>query len=148
MSERERHPTRDQLLAMAYVDDELEEEARQELDQRMANEPELRREVAELQALNVIARRIAPPEPMDHEWAELEREPLQRGAGWLGMALVLVGTVGVGGWTIFEIVASDLPLFPKVSVTALLAGLFLLLATVLRGRLRTLPFDPYTKVKR
>lgn len=148
MNPEERHPSRDELLAMAYVDDELEPEARREVDARMASDAALRREVAELQALTVIARRVAPPEPMDHEWAELERDPLQRGAGSLAWTLIVVGGLGLAGYGGYELLTSELALLPKLCSTALLAGGVLLLFVTLRARLRTLPYDPYTKVKR
>ena len=35
------HPQRDELLCMAYVDDELAPDARKELERRMAGEPAL-----------------------------------------------------------------------------------------------------------
>ncbi len=141
-------PTRDQLLAMAYVDGELTDEARAELERRLASEPGLRREVVELQKLELIARSAAPQEPMDHEWERLAVEPLQRGTLALGWILLLAGTLGLGGFALFLLFSSDAPLAVKCLLGALVAGGALLLLATLRARLRTLPYDPYTEVKR
>ena len=48
MTSRERTPTPDELLAMAYVDGELDDEAARAFEDRLPDEPALVREVAEL----------------------------------------------------------------------------------------------------
>jgi len=146
MSERE--PTRDELLAMAYVDGELTAEGREELESRLAASPELRREVSALKELELMARAAAPKEPMDHEWEELARDPVQRGSLGLGWALLVVGVLGAIGYGLYELLASDAPIGVKLLVSAISLGFALLLGATLRGRLRTLPLDPYRKVQR
>ena len=146
MSERE--PTRDELLAMAYVDGELTAEGRAELEGRLAASPELRREVSQLKELELLARAAAPKEPMDHEWDALARDPVQRGSLGLGWTLLGLGVLGAVGYGMFELLASDAPPLVKALVLALSLGLALLLAATLRARLRTLPLDPYRKVQR
>jgi len=141
-------PSRDQLLAMAYVDGELEESARAAFDQRLAREPALRREVSQLQELELLARSAAPPEPMDFEWAELGRDPLQRGALGLGWLLAGLGLVGLLVFGIVLVFVSGMPLLLKALLAALLVGVGLLFGATLRARLRTLPLDPYRKIQR
>jgi anti-sigma factor RsiW len=143
-----REPTRDELLAMAYVDGELAAEASAEFERRLALEPELRREVSALRKLEVLARSAAPREPQDHEWEALARDPVQRGtlvAGWL---LLGIGSLGLGGYLLYLLFASGLPLVAKVFLGALLLGVAALLMAAIRARLRTLPHDPYTGVQR
>ncbi len=143
-----RAPTRDELLAMAYVDGELPDDARAEFERRLAAEPGLRREVVELQRLELLARSAAPREPMDHEWARLSREPLQRGALALGWILFLSAILGLGTWGLVLLVLSGAPLALKLLLGALVAGGALLFLATLRARLRTLPCDPYTEIER
>jgi hypothetical protein len=114
----------------------------------MASEPELRREVVELRALALLARRMAPPEPMDHEWRELEEEILHTGGNRAGLVLTGVGVVGGTGWLLFELFRSELAPWPKLFAALILCGVLLLFLVTLRARLRTLPYDPYTKVER
>lgn len=141
-------PTRDQLLAMAFVDGELAPEARADFERRLAREPALRREVSALRELELLARAAAPKEPLEHEWAALAREPLQRGALGLGWLLLGAGVLGGGVYAALELALCDAPLALKLVLAALAGGLALLLGAVLRARLRTLHLDPYRRVER
>ena len=146
MSERE--PTQDELLAMAYVDGELTSAARGEFEQRLGRERGLRREVAALQELELLARAAAPKEPMDHEWEALARDPVQRGALGLGWALLALGLVGLGLFALAELCLCDAPLVLKICLAAVLVGGGFLLGATLRARRRTQLLDPYRKVRR
>jgi hypothetical protein len=144
----EREPTADELLAMAYVDGELDLAARAAFDARLVHEPALAREVSALRALEVLARRAAPPEPQDHEWARIARSPLQRALLPLAWAAIALSAVGLAGWALWAECTCGLALLPKLCVLGLELGLLALLALHAKNRLRTLPYDPYTKVKR
>lgn len=149
MTDTKREPTRDELLAMAYVDGELERAAREDFEHRMATEPALVREVAELRKLEVIARQTAPPEPMDYEWRRLGRGGVHRGGHFLGFLFLALGSLGLSGWAAVEILrAEDLAPFPKICLALGVLGAVILFLVILRGRLRTLPYDPYTEVER
>jgi hypothetical protein len=143
-----REPTRDELLAMAYVDGELELAARRQFEAQLAGRPDLAREVAALQRLNVLARQLAGPEPMDHEWRRLEKSTLHGGGLRLGLALMGLGALALVAWCGWTLWASDMELLPKLALAGLLGGATLLLLLVLRARLRTLPYDPYTDIER
>ena len=148
MNDTEREPTQDQLLAMAYADGELAREDRREFEQRLSQEPALVREVAQLKKLELLGRQVAAPEPMDYEWDRLRNDPVQR-LGWgLGWSLFMLGGVGATGWMGYEVLGSELELLPKVLFGSLFLGGIVLFMTTLRGRLRTLPHDPYTEIKR
>jgi anti-sigma factor RsiW len=144
----ERAPTRDELLAMAYVDDELERGAREEFERRLAAEPVLRREVSALRRLEVLARSAAPPEIEDHEWAALARDPAQRGTLAAGWILAVLGLCGLAGYGLYALGASVAPLVVKLFLGAFLLGGTALFLAVLRARLRILPHDPYRDVQR
>jgi anti-sigma factor RsiW len=148
VNETDPEPTRDELLAMAYFDGELAQDARRAFEERLAREPGLAREVTALERLHGLARHSVGPEPMDGEWQRLEREPLHRAGVGLGFALVFVGGMGLAGWLVLALVGSELSLALKLVCGALIAGAALLLLATLRARLRTLPYDPYTDVRR
>ena len=141
-------PTADQLQAMAYVDGELEPDERSAFEARLSKEPALGREVAELRRLELLARRMAPPEPADYEWQRLARDTIQRGGTGLGFALLIVGAAGLVGGGLATFLMSDESLTTKALVSALALGILALFGTTLRARLRVLPYDPYTQVER
>jgi anti-sigma factor RsiW len=141
-------PTRDQLLAMAYVDGELAPTMRAEFETRLAASAALRREVSALKELELMARNAAPKEPLDHEWEALARDPLQRGALGLGWTLLGLGFLSAVGFGAFELARSEAPLWLKLVCGALALAFTLLLGATLRARLRTAPLDPYRKVQR
>ena len=149
MTDKKREPSRDELLAMAYVDGELADDAVLEFERRLPDEPALVREVAELKRLEVIARQAAPLEPIDHEWNRLEKEVVHAGGHFLGFLLAALGTLGLAGWILFELFGdNELSLVPRLLIGMLVSGLAILFLVILRARLRTLPYDPYTEVKR
>lgn len=148
MNASEREPSRDELEAMAYADGELEGAARSAFEARLAERPDLVREVARHQRLNVLARHAAPPEPMDHEWRRLARDPFQRGLLLVGWLLGAGGAVLLAGWGLHGLFTSDMPLFPKLALAAVGLGVLALGLAVLRGRLLTRPYDPYTEIQR
>lgn len=148
MSSSVQEPTREQLLAMAYVDGELDAGARVAFEAELAQREDLRREVVQLQRLGLLARSMAAPEPIDHEWRKLARDPLQRTSTYLGFAAMAVGATGLAGFGARQIWNSDMPALPKWLLAALCGGALLIFLVTLRGRLRTLPFDPYTEIER
>jgi anti-sigma factor RsiW len=142
------HPGRDELLAMAYADGELSGTEREAFAARLAHEPELAREVVRHHKLAVLARRLAPPEPMDHEWRRLERSRVQR-AGRLGLWMLAAGLAGLAALGVFALLADpDTSLAVKVLVGVAALGLALALGAAFHARMRTRPYDPYTEVER
>lgn len=150
MRSEEREPTRDELLAMAYADGELDPSARADFERRLASEPALVREVRDVRALAVLARQVGPSEPQDAEWERLERDLLQRLlnrggftlfslAALTTLALVLLRAFGDESWD---------PVLVPSCACCWIAGGVVLLAAALRWRRRTLPHDPYTDVLR
>jgi anti-sigma factor RsiW len=148
MSATGREPTADELTAMAYVDGELPVEERAAFELRLAAEPALAREVTALQRLAVLARHAAGPEPIDAEWSRLRQSPLHRAGQGLAWSLLGVAGVAAIGWLALELARSSFSWPLRVALGALLLGLVLLFLLTLRARLRTLPYDPYTEVRR
>lgn len=148
MNQDNAHPTRDDLLVMAYVDDELAADQRKLLQSRLAKEPELARQVAVYQKLAVLAQQVAPPEPMDLEWERIRKSPAHRSGLSLGWLLLTGGVLGLLAWGCYSVLVSDLSMPAKLFFAAAGSGFGVLLLIRLRDRLRLIPFDPYTEVQR
>ncbi len=141
-------PTEDQLLAMRYADGELEPGEREAFERRLANEEPLRREVSELQRLEVLAREVAPPEPGRLAVAALERGTLHRLLGGLGWTLACAAAAGLLLLAGLELAGErGYDREAGLLALALLVGLLLLLVRTLRERLARLPHDPYRDVR-
>lgn len=139
MSGRPFDPERDAPLLSAYVDGELEGDDLARVEAHLAASAEARREVERLRAFNRAAAglrlREAPPEDWEAFW-EGAYNRTERSLGWV---LLVVGVAVVGGWGLWEagraIVAAELPLLVKLALAAGVAGLAVLMASVLRERL-------------
>jgi anti-sigma factor RsiW len=141
-------PTPAELLAMAYVDGELAPAERAAFEARLEREPALVREVAAQQRLAVLARAAAPREPIDREWAAIERSMITRAGVPLSWALLALGVAGLASWCAFEVACCPIGWIPKVLTGAIASGFLLLFLLALRTRLRTKAFDPYDDVRR
>ena len=144
----ERPPTDDELLAMAYADGELDGAALAEFEARLAREPALGREVADLLKLHILAREVAPKEPEDFEWARINRSRPRRLLLSLVWIFILIDVAGLIGYGLYAFLDSAAPLALKCAVTLGLGAFLVWFGLVARARLRTLPYDPYSEIKR
>jgi ferric-dicitrate binding protein FerR (iron transport regulator) len=138
-----------QILMMGFLDGELSESQEQELREHLARDPDAGKELAQYRKLGDLAQQVRLKEPQDYEWDRFWQglyNRMERRIGWLlSMAgllmLMLTGLIWL--WN-----TSLLALGWKIGLGATLAGLCLLFLSVLRGRLRTLPYDRYREVQR
>lgn len=142
-------PSPDELLAMAFADGELSPEERLAFEKRLTKEEALGILVAEHMALDVLARRVAPREPQDFEWARLQLDPVYKTSVSLGWMLVIVGSLATLALTVYGVATNEsLTPLTRVFILSALLGFLLLFLSVLMRRLRTLPLDPYRHVER
>jgi|GEM_PF-628406 len=141
-------PQRDELLAMAYSDQQLQGEERVQFELRLADDCELAQRVAEYQHLAVMARNARAPEPMDQEWARLRRSPLQQALSRLGLWLLLGGMLSICGVALARLWTSELSSGLKLGSAAAVLGTLLYFLAALRARLRTRAYDSYRSVRR
>jgi hypothetical protein len=148
MTPAAQHPSRDELLAMAYVDDQLDPEAKAEFEGRLSREEALREEVTALRRLDLIARTAAPPENIDIAWKEVDESPSQTSLIGLGWVATVLGAIGMAAIGIQLITQARIPLWERASIVFLVSGLTVLFLAIARRRWRTRHMDPYTSVKR
>ncbi len=142
-------PSEEELLAMAYADGEMTPEESLRFESRMEAEPELVHRVAEHHALDVLARRIAPKEPADHDWAALQLDPLYQGTVGAGWFLLIAATALSFALAVWAVATNEgISYLHRGLILSSLLGFTLLFLTVLWRRIRAIPLDPYRHVER
>lgn len=142
-------PSEEELLAMAYADGEMTPEESLRFESRMEAEPRLVHQVAEHHALDVLARRIAPREPADYDWAALQLDPLYQGTVGAGWFLLIAATALSFALAVWAVATNEgISYLHRGLILSSLLGFTLLFLTVLWRRIRAIPLDPYRHVER
>ncbi len=139
MSGKREDPARDALLS-AYVDGELDPEAAAEVERRLEDDPEARSLVADLRRLKTLAGTMRIRDPRPEEWERFWASHYNRVERSLGWLLLAVGGLLVAAWAGYSVVAAiwsspDLPTIVRWGALAGVAGLLVLLVSVVRERL-------------
>ena len=148
-SDADVEPTAEELLAMAYADGEMTPEESLRFEGRMEAEPDLVHRVAEHHALDVLARRKAPMEPADRDWAALQLDPLYQGTVGAGWFLLIAATAISFALAVWAVATNDgISYLHRGLILSSLLGFTLLFLTVVWRRIRAIPLDPYRHVER
>ncbi|MFH1688532.1 MAG: zf-HC2 domain-containing protein [bacterium] len=139
-----------ELLA-GYVDGELTEEQKQQFEQALATDAELRAELEEFQRLKEMTGMVKyadlPDEVWESYWQGIYRR-LERGIGWIFLSLGAVLVLCFGLYHVFCSLFTDpaAPLWLKVGITAISVGFAFLLVSYGRERLFAHNRDRYKEV--
>lgn len=135
---------RDEL--MRYLDGELSPAERSRVEERLSASTELRRQVilframkGDLQELSFEPLRSAPS-----VWDRIQRR-VTRPVGWL---LLVTGSLAWVLYGAYVYVTSQVEPLEKIATAAVVVGILLLLAAVIRERYREWLEDPYRDVHR
>ncbi len=146
-------PLRDAPLLSAYVDGELEPGDRVRVEAHLAADPEARREVDRLRRLkgltDTLRLKEAPPEAWEGFWQSAYNRS-ERSLGWLLLGLAVLVLAGWGATVALRALlgASELPPLVKAAVIGVVAGLGLLLVSVVRERIHARARTRYKDVIR
>lgn len=140
-------------LMMAALDDELAKGEREELDRLLAELPELRSEWDRLHEVKEVTDTMSLRRPPEETW-ELYFESVynraERGFAWILLSLGAIVLTAWALWIGLEELwgASDLPIYVKMAIYAMLLGLAVLLLSVIREKLFVRKTDPYKEIQR
>ena len=141
-----------EMLA-GYVDGELPEEERRAFESELKVNADLRAELEEFMKLKEITGIMTyadlPDEVWENYWQSIYKK-LERGVGWIFFSL---GAIAILIYGMFQFLSElyinpTIPLFIKISVTAVLVGAIILLVSFSRERLFAYKRDRYKEVKR
>jgi predicted anti-sigma-YlaC factor YlaD len=140
-------------LLMGYLDDEISDQERVELEKHLTECDECTKELADFENLKSITDDITLYKPedevFDEYWSSIYNR-IERSAGWIvlsvsGMLLLFY----IGFKMIEELIADpSLHWIFKGALLAFIAALSVLLVSVLRERLNTRKKDRYKDVRR
>jgi len=140
-------------LMMAALDGEISEAEQRELERFFADDPALKSEWDRFTRLKEVTSSMAlqqpPEETWDRYWGGVYRR-LERGIGWILVSLGAVVLLSYGLWALARdlIYVSDLPLFARVAIGAVIVGAVVLLVSVAREKWFVRRRDPYKDVIR
>jgi len=140
-------------LLTAYADGELDEEGRREVEKRLAESENLRRELESLQKMKRLTSHMQLAQPEEEVWKMYWNQVynrIERGIGWI---LLSVGAIILLSFGAFHFVQDFLldpepHLIIKIGVSAAILGVIILLVSVLRERLFIRKTDRYREIVR
>ena len=140
-------------LMMGYLDNELELEQKKAFEEHLASCPECKSELEEFKRLKQITDEVSLVEPEDKIWEQYWSNiynRIERGTGWILFSLAAILLLIYGGFKAIEEIIKDptVDIILKAGLLALIAGLAILLVSVLREKLYFRKKDRYKDVRR
>ena len=132
------------ILLMGYADDELGPEDRARVEEALAKDPGLRKELAEMKRLKEATLGVDALTDADIEafWGTVYNK-LERRAGWILLLAGTAGVVGAGCYLFFTHAWAHWSV--KLAGASGLLGTLLLVWSVWRERSRALRHDRYAR---
>jgi len=140
-------------MMMAYLDDELDSEQKKVFEEHLASCPICSGELEEFKRLNRITDEVKLVEPEERIWKMYWSgvyNRIERGIGWILFSVAAILLLIYGGFRAIEAIIKDpaVDMILKVALLTLIAGLAILLVSVLRERIYFWKKDRYKDVRR
>ena len=137
----------DQLLT-GYLDNELTQQDRQRVEQRMINEPAYRAQFDDLNSLRTDIAGLDFQPNKTTQWSELAPDVTSRTTRSLGWLTYIISTLFLVGYGLYEfIIAETENALVKTAVLGIFLGLGLLLISVIKQRIVESKTDRYKDVQ-
>ena len=140
-------------LLMGYLDNELANGQREQLERHLAECKDCWEELEEFKKLKTITDDMDLAEPEDKLWDDYWGgiyNRIERGIGWILFSIAAIVLLMYGGFCAIEEMVKDptVSIVLKVGLLVLIAGLAVLFVSVLRERLYFRKKDRYKDVRR
>ncbi len=140
-------------LMMGYLDNELSNEQKRQFEEHLTGCSECKAELKEFRKLKAITDEVTLVEPEDKIWQDYWSgvyNRIERSVGWIVFSVAAILLTIYGGFKLIEEMIKDpnIETMLKVGLLALIAGLAILLVSVLRERLHFWQKDRYRNVRR
>ncbi|MBM3285162.1 MAG: hypothetical protein FJY81_04755 [Candidatus Aminicenantes bacterium] len=140
-------------LLSPLLDGELDEKAKKEVEEHLAACPECRREYEHMQEIEEVMGMMTlknPPQEMwNHYWRSVYNR-LERGLGWILLSLGAIILLFFGAYKMVEEIIKDttVPLVLKVGLLVFLAGVVILLISVIREQFFLRKKERYKEIEK
>jgi len=140
-------------LITAALDGELRKEDEHEFNTFLSTFSECKKEWDELKKIKEMAMQIRftqpPEETWNRYWLNIYNR-IERGIGWILVSLGVIVILVYGAFKVVESILADSSIewFVKAGILAMLAGLIILLVSVLREKLFIKKSDKYKEIQR
>jgi ferric-dicitrate binding protein FerR (iron transport regulator) len=136
-------------LMMAVLDRECTDAERREFDELLARRPDVAADWNRLQRVKEVTMTMGISRPPEEAWDRYLRTALHRAERGIAWTLIAVGA-GILGATSLALwieswLTSDLPLFVKLAMGAVMVGAALLIVSILRERWYLSKHDAYSR---
>jgi hypothetical protein len=140
-------------LLEKYLQGTLSDNERSELDDMLQKDPSLRDEINEQKRIKEEIRKMQLKNPSREFWDNYWLKTYNRSERKFAWLLVLTGAVIIISFAAVEAADQFLqdtqtPVFLKIGIAALTAGLVLLAVSVIREKLSTYKRDEYKEIQR
>ncbi len=141
------------ILLMGAIDGELDQQEMTEFNKLLAENTNFQKEYKEYKSLKEVTKKMQfkspPPEVWDNYWTGIYNR-LERGTGWILFSLGCIILLTFGGYKLVEgiIADPDLSGIVKAGLFLLIAGLAVLMVSVIREKMTLHKTDPYKEIKR
>jgi len=141
------------ILLMGAVDNELNADERKEFERLLADNPAFKKEYQEYVKLKEATKNMKfknpPAELWDSYWLNVYNR-IERGLGWILLSIGCIILLTFAGYHFFRVIVfeANLPLIIKISIFSVIAGLAVLLVSIVRERIFIYKSDPYKEIKR
>jgi len=140
-------------LMMGYLDDELDAQQKKDFEEHISTCQKCREELEEFKHLKRITDEVTLVEPEDRIWEQYWSNVynrIERGVGWIIFSVAAIVLAIYGGFRAIEEILKDpaVEMLLKVGLVVLIAGLAILLVSIMRERLYFWKKDRYKDVRR
>lgn len=140
-------------LLSPLLDGELDEGAKKEMEEHLAACPECRREYEQMQKIEEVMAMVTLKNPPQEMWIYYWRSVynrLERGLGWILLSLGAIILLCFGAYKMVEGILEDaaIPLLLKIGILVFLAGVAILLVSVIREQIFLRRKERYKEIEK
>lgn len=140
-------------LISPYHDGELDEHQRRLVEEHIAGCPECRKEFEEMGKLEEVMSKVEFKKPSKEAWKmywSSVYNRLERRIGWILFSIGAIILLFFGGYKLVEglIQAPDVPVLFKIAILSVLAGVVVLLVSLVREQLFVRKRERYKEVEK